>query len=90
MSPRFLAFFFALAFHARAGILPALLPPPVENDETALLAAAREVAPTVLENGYRHHRLVAAEVAVWTREMEVESKELVVNLILPAEDKPTE
>lgn len=70
---------------AIAGTIPALLPPKLENDEAALLAAARAVEPTVLENGYRHHRLVAANLAVWTRDIEVESKDLVVNLILPAE-----
>lgn len=76
---------FFLAWPALAGTIPALLPPNLENDEALLLARAREVEPTILENGYRHHRLVAANLAVWNREMEVESKDLVVNLILPAE-----
>ena len=73
---------------AEAVRIPALVPPLPEQDEAALLEAAKAVVPTVLENGYRHHRLVAAVLPVWTQTGEVEAKDLVVNLILPAETHP--
>jgi acetyl esterase/lipase len=75
-----------LAGTAAGGTIPALLPPNPENDEAALLAEAKAVEPSLLENGYRHHRLIAANLAAWTQEGEVETKELVVNLILPSEE----
>ncbi len=83
---RLAVFLFFWGRGVTAGTIPALLPPNPANDEAALLAAAREVSPEVLENGYRHYRLVAANLAAWTQEMKVEPKDLVVNLILPSEE----
>ncbi|MFP4158052.1 MAG: SUMF1/EgtB/PvdO family nonheme iron enzyme [Opitutales bacterium] len=66
--------------------IPAHLPPNLDNDESALLATARAVEPELLKNGYRKYELVSARVAAWTKDQQVEPKDLKANLFLPAEE----
>ena len=76
-----------LLVYAGGALIPALLPPNLENDERALLAAARAVEPEVLDCGFRRYDLVAAHLAAWTQEKSVESKDLMVHLFLPPEEQ---
>ena len=73
---------------AQPGPLQPLLPPPLENDETSLLKTARAVEAEIVGPGYRKFPLVAAQLAAWTEEGEVEPKDLLVELYLPAEEHP--
>lgn len=70
---------------ARPGSLEALLPPNLENDEAALLQAARAVEPELLAGGYRRYQLVAAHLAAWTEDGAVDKKDLQIDLFLPGE-----
>ncbi len=64
-----------------AGEIPAELPPPVVNDEAALLAAAQAVEPELLDGGYRQYDIRIAEAATWDGPVD-----LMMRLWLPPAD----
>ena len=82
--PFFLALLSSFLQANAAETIPARLPAALENDEAALLKAARAVQPELLKNGYRKYELISARVAAWTRDKEVEPKDLKIHLILPS------
>ncbi|TVR47749.1 MAG: hypothetical protein EA402_01010, partial [Planctomycetota bacterium] len=58
------------------------LPPPRENDEAALLAAAQAVEPEILEGGYRQYDITTAVLNTWDEPMEMQ-----LRLWLPPADR---
>lgn len=61
-------------------VVTGLLPEPIENDEAALLEAAKAVEPEVLEDGIRRYVISAGRVATWEGVVDLEMR-----LFLPAE-----